>query len=572
MLDELHIAGIGVIRDATLRLAPGLTVVTGETGAGKTMVVTALELLLGARADSTLVRAGADAGLVEARVRPVPEPAVESGWAESADEEIVLSRELPADGRSRARIAGRLATVSALDEVLGRSVEVHGQGDHARLSRPAVQRRLIDRYAGEPHRRTLEAHREAFAALRTVRARLLELSEGARERAREADRLAHEVAEIERAELDPDSDTRLEGEESRLENAELLTESALTAAAALDEDGAGGPLGVAVAALRRAADHDPEFATLSNRLEDVAALVTDLRRDLRAEADTVAADPARLEEIRARRRLLADLTRKYGDGIDEVLAYAADAAERLAALTGDESASEELESEAARLQDEVERLASDLRRGRELAAERLAEAVSDHLEDLGMPHAAFSVAVEATDEHGPDGADRVTLLLAPNPGEPPVPLGKAASGGERSRAALAVEVALADVDDIEVLVFDEVDAGVGGAAAMAVGEKLARLARDGRRQVLCVTHLAQLAAFADVHHVVEKGVEDGRTSTALRRVEDGDRPRELARMLSGDPDRDTALEHARELLAEAAGRRGDGAATTGMRDSAERLG
>jgi DNA repair protein RecN (Recombination protein N) len=559
MLEELHIRGLGVIEDATLRFAPGLTVVTGETGAGKTMLVTALELLLGARADSALVRAGSAAALAEAVVAPVPAEA--AAWVDPDDEVLIVSREIPADGRSRARIGGRLAPVSALDEVLGRFVEVHAQHEHVRLQRAEVQRRLLDRYAGERHARTLAAYRRAHGQWHELVERRERLAADARERARELDRLRFEVAEIDRAELDAEGDGSLDREVDRLAHADQLRTAAATAAAALGSDGAQEPVGVAVDALRRLAVDDPALDELRERLTGVSAELTELALDIRGYGEEVEADPARLAALNERKRLVSGLCRKYGADVPAVLAYADEARDRLAALERDEADVDDLGARVGVAHEEAQRLAADVRDGRQRAAEQLAEVVDGHLADLGMPHARTTIAVTALPdgELTGDGGDRVAFLLAPNPGEPARPIAQAASGGERSRMSLAIEVALADVDDAQVLVFDEVDAGIGGATAMAVGEKLARLAAGAgggvARQVLCVTHLAQLAAFADVHHVVEKGLTGGRTVTTTRHVADEDRVAELARMLGGDPNATAGTEHARELLRAARSRR-----------------
>jgi DNA repair protein RecN (Recombination protein N) len=551
VIDELHIRELGVIEDAALRLAPGLTVVTGETGAGKTMVVTALQLLLGARADATLVRAGAQAALVEAVVQPAPPEASE--WSE-AGTELFVSRELPADGRSRARINGRLAPVSALAEVLGRHVEVHAQHEHARLGRVEVQRELLDRYAGQPHERMLAAYRQAHADWRELVGRLERLETDARERAREIDRLRFEVEEIDAAELDETGDTALEAEIDRLAHADELRTTAMHAAAALGAEGAQDPLGVALDALRRAPVDEPELDALRARAGSLAAEATELASDVRAYAEGVEADPQRLAQLQERQRLVTSLTRKYGPEVTDVLASAEAARRRLEDLEAEEADAGDLEERAAQAHARARDLAADLRRSRRAAAEQLAVVVDDHLADLGMPHARFTAEVEEADTLAAHGGDRIRFLLAPNPGEPARELARAASGGERSRVSLAVEVALADVDDASVLVFDEVDAGIGGATAMAVGEKLGRLAGE-RRQVLCVTHLAQLAAFADVHHVVEKGLRDGRTATTTRQVAEADRVAELSRMLGGDPEATAGVQHARELLDTARERR-----------------
>jgi DNA repair protein RecN (Recombination protein N) len=436
---------------------------------------------------------------------------------------------------------------------------VHAQHEHVRLGRPEVQRDLLDRSAGDPHARTLERYRQAYARWQELLDRRERLTADARERARELDRLRAETAEIDAAALDPQADGRIDVELDRLANAEDLRLGAAEAAAALGADGAGEALGIAVAALRRLTVEDPALDELTARATALAAEATELAVDVRTYGEEVDADPARLAELQERRAVLGSLMRKYGPDVAAVLAYADEARARLASLEGAEADAGQLDAQLAEAEHDVTALAEDVRRGRRNAAEVLAAAVDSHLEDLALPHARFVVEVEPA-AGGPtaSGGDRVTFLLAPNPGEPARPLAQAASGGERSRVSLAVEVALADADEVDVLVFDEVDAGIGGATAMAVGEKLARLATgaDGRaRQVLCVTHLAQLAAFADVHHVVEKGLRDGRTVTTSRRVAEDERVAELARMLGGETTATAGLDHARELLDRAADRR-----------------
>lgn len=559
MIEELSIRGLGVIEDARLTFAPGLTVVSGETGAGKTMLVTALSLLLGARADTNLVRTGSTSASIDAVISPPPVEAAE--WLAADDELLIVSREIPADGRSRARISGRLAPVAALADVLGRHVEVHAQHEHVRLARPEVQRGLLDRFAGEPHDRIVTRYREAYGRWRELDVRRQTLHDDARERARELDRLRAEIDEIDAAELDPDDDGALDQELELLGHAEELLTGTRTAVDALGAGGVQDPLGVAVDALRRLPVEDATLQQLRDRAESLAAEVTELAADVRGFADGIAADPHRLAALQDRKRTVAGLTRKYGVDVDAVLAYADEARERLADLERQEADADALDAQLAEAHEQCVSAGEDLRRGRQAAGERLAGIVDGHLTDLGMPHARFEVAVEplADAQLTADGADRITFLLAANPGEPARSLAQAASGGERSRVSLAIEVALADVDDARVLVFDEVDAGIGGATAMAVGEKLARLAAGSgrhRRQVLCVTHLAQLAAFADVHHVVEKGIADGRTVTTTRAIAADDRVAELSRMLGGDATAAAGVEHARELMAQARARVG----------------
>ena len=546
MIDELQIRALGVIEEADLTLAPGLTVVTGETGAGKTMLVTALQLLLGARADTSLVRHGEDDARVAARI--VPAPAEAAAWTD--DDELVVERELR-DGRSRARIAGRLAPVGALEEVLGGHVEVHAQGEHARLLRPEEQRRLLDRFAGPAHAAALERHATLFAQLQDVKGRLQRLDDDARERQRTMDRLRHELAEIEAVAPDPATDGDLDARLAVLEHAEDLALAAGRAAEALGADAAGHGLGEALDALRRLPAEDP---TLDDARERVVALTEearDLAMTLRRRGEELGADPEQLEELRARQRTLQELYRRYGADPVQVLQHAEAAAKELLALEDEESDAGGLETRAAQLAEEVAASASALHDTRRQAGDRLQAGVDARLGDLGMPHATFRVELSST-EPARHGADRVRFELAANPGEPPASLEKAASGGERSRVMLAIEVTLADAEGASVLVFDEVDAGIGGATALAVGETLARLARVGAgRQVLCVTHLAQLAAFADVHHTVVKEVVDGRTVTRVQRVADDDRVAELARMLGGDAGGDVGRAHARRLMEEA---------------------
>lgn len=551
MLDELHIRSLGVIEDATLRLSPGLTVVTGETGAGKTMLVTALELLTGARADTALVRAHAEAALVELRMAPVPPAAV---WDDG--DELVVSREIPRDGRSRTRINGRMAPAQELGRILGGVIEVHAQHDHVRLARPDTQRALLDRYAGAPHRRRLHAYAEAYQAWQEARGRLAALDADTRERARTLDRLRFELGEIEDARLDPATDPQLDAMLDMLEHAEEVRVAATQASLALAGDGAGEPVGVATDALRGVALREQRLDSYRERLVAVADELRELSADLRDYAESIEADEAELDRLRSRQSLIRQLQRKYGATIDEILTFAASARRQIADLEHQDADAAGLGAAVDELGAVVDSHADGLTAGRRAAAERLDAAVLAHLHDLGMPHARFAAAVASQDEPGPHGRDQVRFLLAPNPGDFLREVGRAVSGGERSRVALAVEAALADVDDAAVLVFDEVDAGIGGTTAMAVGEKLARLARTGGadgagRQVLCVTHLAQLAAFADVHHVVEKGVRGGRAVTTTRQVADDEREAELSRMLGGDAARVAGVRHARELLVEA---------------------
>lgn len=569
MIEELHIRGLGVIEDATLTLGEGLTVVTGETGAGKTLLVTALELLLGGRASTGLVRRGHDVAVVEAVLRqPDVDAAVDAPsddadeavaelWALAEDGALIVSREIPAEGRSRARVGGRLVPTSLLSALLGPHVEVHGQHEHVRLERPSVQRRLLDGFGGPEHAATLAAYRDAHAAWAAALERLRLLTEDADARAARIDRLAAERDEIDTAALDPETDGTLDRDIDRLANADALREALDAAHAAAGPAGALDGLGRAVAALRRTPGDDADLAGLADRLAALSSELSDAVADLAALAGDVEADDARLDALQQRKRDVTRLLRRYGADVADVLAHRAAVVAELDDLEALRSDAGSIEAAVTAAEAELVAVGADLTASRRSTGERLSAAVAAHLAELGLAHARLEVDVRPADAPTPDGLDRVELLLAANPGEPAARLADAASGGERSRVALALEVVLTAEQGRGVLVFDEVDAGIGGSTALAVGEKLARLAGPGgsARQVLCVTHLAQVAAAADAHHLVEKAVVDGRTVTRVQRVEDDDRAHVLSRMLGGEATAEAGLDHARGLLAAARARR-----------------
>ena len=568
MLAELRIRDLGVIDDARLEVSAGLNVLTGETGAGKTMVVDALALLLGGRADPGAVRAGRPAALVEGRLRTGDDLQVAAALAtagvEDEDGEVVVARQVLAEGRSRAQLQGRMATVAAIADVVRPLVEVHGQHEFQELLRPGVQRDLLDRFAGDP---VLEL-RAAFAAgwrrLRAVTRELDDLATRAREREREIDLLRHQLEEIDAARVRVGESAELAAEAERLENAEALQQAAALAHQLLEADedaGAATALGAAARAVQGPGAHDRSLGELAERAQALAAEVGDLASSLRAYAEAVLVDPARLEEVNLRMARLHDLERKYGDDEAAVLAFAGQAAERLAELEGGTLRSEALEAEAAGLRRDLAATGAALTAARQEAAARLGEAIRVELADLAMPSAQVMIAVEQDpDENGlevgdrrlgagEDGLDRVDFRLAAHPGAPLRPLGRAASGGELSRVMLALRVVLAGIDRTPTLVFDEVDAGVGGRTAAAVGRRLAQLAR--RHQVLVVTHLPQIAAHADRHFTVEKRSSDGTTSTDVQLLDDAGRVGELSRMLAGMEGSGLAQAHAEELLAAA---------------------
>ncbi|MEZ5144999.1 MAG: DNA repair protein RecN [Acidimicrobiales bacterium] len=526
MLEELVVRDLGVIHELSLVLGEGMTAVTGETGAGKTLVVEAIELLVGGRADGTVVRAGADEARVEGRFS-------------LGDEEIVLARVVPRSGRSRAYLDGSLATVGALADAGRRLVDLHGQHDHQSLLAMSVQRDAVDRFG----RVDLAPLHGARAALGDVEARLTALGGDERERAREVDLLRFQVDELTAADLvDPDEDAVLEREEDLLGDAAAHRDAAAAAAASLSTDG--GAADALAAALGVLAGRAP-FAELELRLAAAAAEVGDVAAEVRAIGEAIDDDPARLDEVRARRRLLHELRRKYGDTLRDVMAYRDEATARLAELASRDELARALEEERERALAAVRAAEAAVGAARRAAAPKLAKATQRNLADLAMEKARLTVAI------GDDPGDEVTMCLAANPGAPPLPLAKVASGGELARTMLALRLVLSEAPP--TLVFDEVDAGIGGTAAVAVGRALAQL--GGHHQVLVVTHLPQVAAFADHQVVVTKGTTRGRTSTRVATVAGEDREVEIARMLSGSPGSGTAREHARELLATAAGPR-----------------
>ena len=542
MLHELHIAGLGVIDDLDLALHPGLNVLTGETGAGKTMVTTGLTLALGARAAASLVRDGAKAARVQARF-DAPDDA--DDWAE--DGEVILARTVSAEGKSTARISGQLATATTLASLGEHLVEVHGQHQAQRLLSPVTQTAFLDRFAGDEHLVALAAYREAFDALRQAADEHDRLREAARDRERELDLLAYQVREIEGIGPQSGESAALAGEETRLAHVERLIEHTATAGTALagDDDTAGDAVSAAAQALAEAAELDPAAGEVAARARGLAAELAELARDVRDYREALAADPERLQQIRERTAELKGLQRKYGETDEDVIAYLAEASERLSQLSGADERLAELAAEVERRQDEVEQRGAVVTTGRSRASADLADAVGGELEELGMPGAVVQVALEPQTPPGAAGFERVELRFAAGPGQSPAPLAKTASGGELSRTMLACRSVLADLDAIPTLVFDEVDAGIGGQAGLAVGRRLARLAQD--RQVLVVTHLPQIACFADRHLSVAK--HEGVATVAV--LDDAERIAELSRMLAGMAESAGAVSHAQELLDEA---------------------
>lgn len=527
MLIELAVADLGVIAEVNLLLGPGMTALTGETGAGKTLLVTAIELLVGGRADASVVRPGA----AEARV--------DGRFVDARGDEVVLTRIVPADGRSRAYVDGKPAAVASLAERGAELLDLHGQHAHQSLLSAATQRAALDDFAGTDLGPLLAAR----ADLARIGTALAALGGDPRARARELDLVRYQVEELDAAGLgDPDEEDALRRRESLLADAGAAREAAVVARQALLEDGgAADAVAVALGALAGR----PAFAELEERLRAVAGELADAGGDIRVVGEAVEDDPEQLVSIQSRRAQLADLRRKYGETLAEVIAYAEDARARLAELESHDARAGALDAERRKAAAAEEAAAAAVAATRRRVAPELAAAVVAHLVDLAMPRAEIQVSVG-----GGGPADDVRFLLAANPGETMLPLSKVASGGELARTMLALRLALtsrARGTDGRTLVFDEVDAGIGGEAALAVGRALADLSIGS--QVLVVTHLPQVAAFADAQVAVHKAEHDGRTVSAARILDDGDRVVELSRMLSGQPGSAKARGHAEELLA-----------------------
>lgn len=542
MLAELVVSDLGVIEHVALLLGDGMTAVTGETGAGKTLVVEAIALLLGGRADPVLVRAGAS----EARV---------DGRFVVGEREVVLSRVVPTTGRSRAYIDGRPVPAAQLAELGQTLVDLHGQHGHQTLLSAGAQREALDLFGGLD----LTPLHAARAEVRRLEASVAEMGGDERARAREADLIRFQVRELDEASLaDPGEDKLLEAEEELLAGAVVHREAAAAALEALaEESGSRDRLGAAIAALANRAP----FATQYARLRSLALELEDATDEVRHIGETIEDDPERLAAVRSRRQRLRELCRKYGDDLAAVIAFADEARGRLDELLSHDQRAAELGRMLADARHGAERMAGELAAARRRVTPGLAAAIEERLGALAMPKARIAVQVgsgtASAGEQRTEGDGEVSFLLAANPGAPALPLTKVASGGELARIMLALRLALLESPLSKspnagpatrpvTLVFDEVDAGIGGQAAVAVGRALADLAAG--RQVLVVTHLPQVAAFADQQALVRKDEHDGRTITAVGLLDDEGRVAELARMLSGRPDSTTARVHAQELL------------------------
>ena len=557
MIEEMRLRDLGVIAEATLPMGAGFTAITGETGAGKTMVVTGLGLLLGQRADFSAVRAGAtQASVAGVWVVPstgaVADRVADAGGEleaiDSATSELYLSRSITAEGRSRASVGGVKAPASVLSDLADELIVVHGQSDQLRLRSASAQRDALDRFGGQPIARALDAYRDAYARFTALDARIAEITEHRDARVAEAAHLRGVLADIVQADPQPGEDEELAQRAERLANAEDLRVAAATAHEALSsEEDVPDVLGL-ISEARRALEraHDPALVAQAEQLAELSYRATDIAQELSGYlADLDEAGPHELATVEERRAVLGSLVRAHGS-LAAAIDLLSTGSARLAELDDDPDTLERLTAEREALHTELDDRATTLTTARTKAAVRLGEAVTAELRELALPDARLDVQV-AAGAPTMNGRDEVTLLLAPHPGAQPRPVAKSASGGELSRVMLAIEVVMSASDPVPTFVFDEVDAGIGGAAAIEVGRRLARLAESS--QVIAVTHLAQVAAFANNHLSVMKQSDGSVTASSVRTLDGAEREAEMARLLSGMADSDAALAHARELLA-----------------------
>jgi DNA repair protein RecN (Recombination protein N) len=556
MIEELAISDLGVIAHTRLPVGAGFTAITGETGAGKTMVVTALGLLMGERSDAGLVRTGAKQARVSGALStedPRVIELVEDAGGDIEDDELLLSRTVSAEGRSRANVGGVRAPVGTLTQLAQRLFCVHGQSEQLRLKSAAEQRDTLDRFGGAPVAEALAAYSDAHTRCGQLQREVDEITSDREARRREAERLRSEVDEITGVDPLEDEDDQLDVKIERLSNLESLREAVARASTALAEE-SGDPfqadaltlLNSAQQAVSEVADVDQSLRATHDTLSQVTTQLEEVSRDLtRYLSDLDAEGPAQLEEANERKAQLVALKRNYGPELADVLSYVTSASARLVTLDSDDSRLETLEHELHSAREQEREAAEALTRVRTDVAQTLAERVTAELAQLALPDAKLTVTVEET-AYGSHGADSIQFLLTSHAGAPARPLAKSASGGELSRIMLALEVVVSETDAVPTFVFDEVDAGVGGAAAIEVGRRLQRLAKSA--QVIVVTHLAQVAAFADQHVRVAKDSSGDYTESSCAVLTGTEREREMARLLSGLDHSDSALEHARELL------------------------
>jgi DNA repair protein RecN (Recombination protein N) len=552
MLRELQINNLAIIDKLHVEFHRGLNILTGETGAGKSIIIDAVNLILGGRASSELIRSGADEASVEALFDLSRAPALLEKLGESGidcDGELLVRRVVSRGGKNRVFIGGGLATTSMLAELSRNLINISGQHESQSLLKPDQHLRLLDGFAGALPLRGSFASR--FEEYQKAKAELEALEQGEREAARRLDLLSFQSQEIAEARLHAGEEEELAEERNRLAHGEKLLGASRDAFDALYGGDAAllGRLRRVISGVAEAGAFDNALAPVVETLENAYAQLEDASLTLRDYERGVEADPARLEELEDRIDAINRLKRKYGKDIGEILAFKAEVDRELATLTGREEARDLLTARIAELREELGALGTELTRKRKEGAAALKQGMERELAELAMNHAVFETSFEAAGEPRAHGFERVEFLFSPNPGEPPKPLAKIASGGELSRLMLAMKQ-LHPESEVPTLIFDEVDTGISGATSALIGVKLKRVA--AAQQVLAITHLPQVAAYADLHLRVEKGVQEGRTATAVARLEGEHRIAEVARMLAGARVTQKTLDHAKEMIQEAA--------------------
>lgn len=551
MLSRLQIENVAVIEKAELALDGGLNVLTGETGAGKSILIDSINLVLGERVSRDIVRTGAPRATVTALFTDVSASVTQAAEAlgyESEDASLLLQRDIAADGRGSCRINGRPATVSLLRELGRLLVNTHGQHDNQALLSPEKHMEYLDSFAGLGG--LLERYRGRYGDMTRIQGELGAVRTDEAEKARRTDLLTYQLDEIGKAALEDGEEEELKARRDKIANAEKIAQSVAAARDALsggeETSGAVGLLEAAASSLEEAAEWSPELGGIAERLRAAAVEADEAGGDLRGEEESLDFDPRELEEIELRLDAIYRLKRKYGGSIAEILRFRDRAQEELEAIENSDETAIRLQKELEEAVRKAGALAGEITAARKKAARAMREQVLRELAFLDMPGVQFTVSLETLPAPGPDGAERAEFLISANPGSPPRPLVKIASGGELSRVMLAIKNVLADRDDIETAIFDEIDTGVSGRAAQKIGRKLREVARG--RQVLCVTHLAQIASQADRHILIEKQVRGGNTYTLLRPLDFEGRKRELARIIGGDPITGATLKTAEEML------------------------
>lgn len=560
MLLELNIENIALIESLRIEFGQGLNVLTGETGSGKSIVVDCVNLVLGGRAERDLVRTGAEKGRVQALFdvsgcAPACALAEELG-ADCEDGLLAVSRELSRGGRNVCRVSGAIVPLSALRRLTGMLMDIHGQHEHQSLLNPARHIDFLDAFGDAGHAARMEQVRKLHAERTQQASALKKLLSDAAEKARLIDMLTFQTGEIAEAKLKPGEEERLTAKLRVLENAEKIHEG-VDRAYALTYRG-GSRAASAQELLQRAAEAmegiagiDPRYEALSGRLRELYYSVQDVGYELQDILDHLTFDPAKIDKISERLDQIDRLERKYGPSLEDVIAFGERAGARLEELRASDERVEERRAALKRVDAELKTACEALTQSRRALADGLSRAVMEQLGDLGMAKTRFEIRIEPEPKPGATGADRVEFLISPNPGEPLKPMSAIASGGELSRIMLALKAISMDAGGVDSMVFDEIDTGVSGRMAQVVGEKMCRIARS--HQVLCVTHLPQIAALGDVHFVVEKRTDGERTQTSVHRLDDEGRVRELSRLVGGAEDSESSLSHARHMLSDAAG-------------------